>query len=563
MLKEKLERATKSLKWAFVGVGLISLPINLLMLTGPFFMLQVYDRVLSSGSVPTLMVLAGLAIALYGFYGLFEGLRSRVLLRLGQRLDAQISSENFGTAISLPTTLGSHAEKVDPIRDLDSVRQFLISPGPASICDVPWIPVYLGVIFLFDPILGIVATVGAAVICLLIGLNELVSRVPMSKANQASAQRAGLAEESRRNSEIVSALGMGSALTRHWEHRNDKFLRLQQVATDRSNLFGTLIKTMRLVLQSAMLGVGAWLVIQGSLTAGVMIAASIMTSRALAPIERAIGFWPNFIAARDGYNRLTKIAGLLPDTRDRTPLTKPKKSLVADSIFAGTESKIIIHGVSFELQAGDGLGVIGPTGAGKTTLARTLVGVYPIARGSLRLDGAELNQWTENRRGGFIGYLPQDIQLFSGSVAQNISRFDPEATAEDIIRAAEIADAHDLITGLADGYDTEIGVNGSGLSGGQMQRIALARAIYGSPFLVILDEPNSNLDASGDSALENAVRILREAGSIVVVIAHRPSALAGVNNVLLMKEGRTHAIGPKEEVLKNVLVPSPQKIRAV
>lgn len=555
---QTIEACRKSLRSAFIGIAALGLPINLLMLTGPLFMLQVYDRVLASGSVPTLIVLGGLAAGLYIFYGLLEGIRSRVLLRIGQRTDAQLSGVSYECSVSLPILLGRKAERLDPVRDLETVRQFLVGPGPSAIFDIPWMPVYLGIIFVFHPILGFVALGGAVIICVLIGLNEFTSRKPASEANQHAVHRAALVEQSRRNAEAIAAMGMMATLRGRWDGFNETFLDKQRRAADRTNLFGTMIKAFRFMLQSAILGVGAWLAIGQEITPGVMIAASIMTSRALAPVEQAVGQWRGFVAARQGFKRLREVVENRPDSDVETELPIPSHGLAAESIVSGPAGQAVLLGATFALKAGDGLGIIGPSGAGKTMLARTLVGVYPVLRGSLKFDGADLSQWAPERQGTFIGYLPQDIQLFAGTVAQNIARFADDATADEIIKAAERADAHQLITDLPKGYDTEIGADGNMLSGGQMQRIALARALYGNPFLIVLDEPNSNLDTDGEAALTLAIQTMRAEGSIVVVIAHRPSALAGVDMVLFVKEGRGQAFGPKSEVLQQVLAPAHQ-----
>ncbi len=553
----------QALRSTLAGIGLLSLPINLLMLTGSLFMLQVYDRVLASGSVPTLIVLAGLAAGMYVFYGLLEGIRSRVLLRVGQHLDAQLSATSYECAITLPVLMGRKAETLDPVRDLETVRQFLVGPGPTAIFDLPWMPVYLTIIYVFHPILGLVAIGGAVFICILIGLNELASRTPSADANRHAVQRAAIVEQGRRNAEAVRAMGMTATLKEQWEAFNGTFLTKQRHAADMANLFGTLTKSFRFMLQSAMLATGAWLAIGQEITPGVMIAASIITSRALSPVEMAVSQWRGFVATRQGLKRLRDVVEGRPKEPERMELPLPSKTLALDNVVSGPVGHPVLQNVGFALEAGDGLGVIGPSGAGKSSLARTLVGVYPVLRGSLRLDGADLFQWAPDRQGAFIGYLPQDIQLFAGTVAQNISRFQTDAGPEDIIRAAELADAQALITSLPNGYDTEIEPGGSTLSGGQMQRIALARALYGNPFLVVLDEPNSNLDSEGEIALTKAIGALRDSGSIVIVIAHRPSALAGVDTVLFMKEGRAQAFGPKEDVLQQVLTQSPKPVRAV
>ncbi len=554
-----VSEAFASLRSSFASIGLLSLPINLLMLTGSLFMLQVYDRVLASGSVPTLAVLGGLVAGLYVFYGLLEGIRARVLIRLGQRLEAQLSGVTFEVATSLPLWLGRKARRLDPMRDLEAVRQFLAGPGPSALFDVPWIPVYLGIIFLFHPILGFVALGGALVICVLIGLNEVFSRRPTAEASAEAVNRAALVEAGRRNAEAVQAMGMMQTLRGIWDKANLSYLAKQRRAADRSSLFGTAIKSFRFLLQSAVLGTGAWLAIGQEVSPGIMIAASIITSRALAPIEQAVGQWRGFVGARQGYARLKQVVDQRPDTTRRMELPLPSASLQLEQLVASPPAvaRPVLQGLSFTLAAGDGLGVIGPSGAGKSTLARTIAGVYPVQRGAMRLDGADLFQWAPERCGDFIGYLPQDVQLFDGTVMQNIARFREDAAPDDVIAAARLADVHELIVSLPDGYDTEIGADGTALSGGQRQRIGLARALFGQPFLIVLDEPNSNLDSDGENALTAAIRAMRERGSIVIVIAHRPSALAAVDTVLFMKDGRADAFGPKDEVLSKVLAPVP------
>ncbi|WP_419741245.1 type I secretion system permease/ATPase [Ruegeria sp.] len=558
-----VERCFRTLRQAFFGVGLISLPINLLMLTGPFFMLQIYDRVLASNSIPTLGVLAGLVIGLYAFYGLLEAIRSRVLLRIGQRFDTQLSAAGYECSVLLPVHAGRKAEGLDPVRDLEAARQFLAGPGPSAIFDIPWMPFYLGIIYIFHPVLGLIATGGGVVICILIGLNEAMSRKPAADMNHHALSRSRMVEQARRNAEAIAAMGMMGALKTSWDKDNGTFLQKQRRAADLTSFFGTCIKTFRFMLQSGVLGAGAWLAISQEITPGIMIAASILTSRALSPVEQAVGQWRGFLAARQGVRRLREALQNHPVEPRRLELPLPSKTLSLDAVMAGPESTPVLRNIGFALEAGDGLGVIGPSGAGKTTLARLLVGVYPALGGDVRLDGAYFHQWPRARRGTFIGYLPQNIQLFAGTIAQNIARFEAGAQAADIIEAARLADAHDLVTGLPDGYDTETGPDGKGLSGGQIQRIALARALYGNPFLVVLDEPNSNLDAAGEAALTNAIQTMRAAGSIVIVIAHRPSALAGVDLVLAMSHGRIVDFGAKREVLSRVLSHGTTSVRAV
>ncbi|TYC58752.1 type I secretion system permease/ATPase [Rhodobacterales bacterium] len=556
-----LRQTFGAIRPTFWAIGGVSLVINLLMLTGPLFMLQVYDRVLASGSVPTLIVIGSLAITLYAFYGLLEGLRGRILARVGQRVDAKLSDAVYEISNVLPVRLGAKSAKLRPVQDLDTIRQFLSGPGPAAIFDLPWLPLYLGIVFLFHPVLGLVALGGAVVICAMIGLNEAMSRGPAQDAAGQSGRRASAIEDGQRNSEVLTAMGMQEALSRKWNAQNGDYLTTQRKAVDRSGFFGTAIKTIRFILQSAILGVGAWLAIKQEISPGVMIASSIMTSRALSPIEQAVGQWRGFVACRQALTRLKRVLHLVDDQRDIMDLPVPGREIRIEQIFCGPLGETVpyVQNVTLALEAGEGLGIIGPSGAGKSTLARALVGVVPPLKGVIRYDGAELGQWSRPKRGEFIGYMPQDLQLFDGTIGENIARFRDGASSEDIIEAARVADVHDLIVGLPEGYNTLIGRGGRALSAGQRQRIALARAVFGNPFLIVLDEPNSNLDSQGEAALTNAIQTMKERGSIVVVIAHRPSAIASVDKILCLNDGKMAGFGPKEDVLKQVVQAVPQQ----
>ena len=541
-------------KTAFLIVGLISFVINLLMLTGPLFMLQIYDRVLTSGSVPTLVVLSGLVGGLYIFFGLLEGLRLRCLTRIAAWVDERLTANSLEANVSLSLRFGDQVQSRDAVRDLDSVRQFLSSPGPSAMFDLPWMPVYLGIIFLFHVSLGWLALAGALIISVLIGLNELTARKPSKELAQHLARRTAMVEATRRNAEVLTAMGMLKAFTQRWENGNADYLRAQGVASDRATFFSSSIKSFRFMLQSAVLALGAWLAIQQDISAGVMIAASIITSRALAPVEQAVAHWRSFLSARQGAKNLADSlranGGNKPDTELPLPILSLDVHQLA--IAAPGERTVLVQGVTFHLKAGDGLGVIGPSGSGKTSVVRALVGVWPAVKGEVRLDGAEYDQWDRTILGKSIGYLPQDVELFDGTVAENISRFDPEATSEAIISAAHLADLHDIITSLPRGYDTVIGEAGGRLSAGLCQRIGLARALYGEPFLIVLDEPNSNLDAEGDIALREAIRSMRTRGSIVIVVAHRPSAIEPVDQILYLKAGQHEAFGAKADVLAQI-----------
>jgi ATP-binding cassette, subfamily C, type I secretion system permease/ATPase len=554
----ELSAALAQCKSAFWGVGLFSCLINLLMLTGPLFMLQVYDRVLSSRSVPTLVVLAVLVAALYLFQGLLIAIRGRVLLRIGASLDATLSGRVYDAVIRMPLSLGK-SEGLQPIRDLDQLRTFVSSPGPAALFDLPWVPFYVAVCYLFHPWIGIAAATGAAILFVLTLITEAVTREPARKSASLASSRLALAEASRRNAEVLRALGMGHRLARRWNDTNRDYRRSQGRAADIAGALSSASRAFRMLLQSFALGLGAYLVIEGQLTAGVIIASSILISRAVAPIELAIANWRGFVAARQSWYRLGELLARLPAAEEPLALPAPQASLAVENVSAAPpgERRVVLQDVGFTLEAGAGLGVIGPSAAGKSSLARLLVDVWPPARGKVRLDGAALEQWSPERLGAHIGYLPQDVELFDGTIAENIARFEPEAAADDIIDAAQTAGVHELILNLPNGYETRVGEGGASLSAGQRQRIALARALYGDPFLVVLDEPNSNLDADGEQALTRAILNVRERGGIVVVIAHRPSALAAVDQVLVLAQGRQQALGPKEEVLRSVLRPTP------
>jgi PrtD family type I secretion system ABC transporter len=547
-----------------LGVGLFSGLINLLALTGSLYMLQVYDRVLPSHSTPTLVALTILMIVLYGGHGLLDLIRTRVMARVGLKIDAALRSKVFEAVLLLPLrTTGDH-HGLQPVRDLDQIRGFLSGLGPTSIFDIPWIPLYLAVVFLLHPLLGAFATAGAVVLICVTALTEVRSSGPMQAAAVSGNMRALFGEAARRNSETIHAMGMGARAETIWRDLNGRFLADQLAASDATTGLGTFSKILRMLLQSGMLGLGAYLAVRGDVTAGAIIAASIIMSRALAPIELAIAHWRGFVAARQGYKRLKMLFKDMPVDQALMPLPRPTRTLNVEALTVAAPGAMqpIVQGISFVLQAGGGLGVIGPSASGKTTLARALVGAWlPMPRGgSIRLDGATLDQFGTQALGLDIGYLPQAIELFDGTVAENIARLDRGAPSEAVIKAATLAGVHEIILRLSDGYNTRVGEGGSVLSAGQRQRVALARALYGDPFVLVLDEPNSNLDTAGDAALTQAISSVRARGGIVIVIAHRPSALAGVDQVLALAGGRMQAFGPKEEVLRSVLQPTQHAI---
>ena len=565
--RSELGEALRACRSAFIGVGLMSCIINLLYLTGSIFMLEVYDRVLPSRSVPTLIGLIVIAVALYLAQGVLDMIRSRILGRIGTALDETLNARVFDTVVRLPLAIGARGEGLQPLRDLDNIRSFLGGMGPSAFFDLPWLPLYLAICFAFHVVLGVTALVGAIILVSLTVITEYLSRQPAREAIGLAARRNDLASASRRNAEVMIAMGMAGRLGKRWSEANAKYLAGNQNASDITGGLGAIAKVLRMMLQSAVLGVGAYLVIHQEATAGIIIAGSILSARALAPVDLAIAHWKSFVAARQSWHRLNRLLEQMPLRATPTQLQTPtsRLSVEAVSMVAPGDQRPIIHDVTFVLTAGQGLGVIGPSGSGKSSLIRALVGVWTPARGKVRLDGAALDQWSSDALGRHIGYLPQDVELFTGTVAQNISRFDPEARSDDIIAAAKEAGVHEMIIKMRDGYNTEVGEQGSALSAGQAQRVALARALYGDPFLIVLDEPNSNLDTEGDEALTRAVRAARERGAIVVVVAHRPIGIEGVDQVLVLKDGRMQAFGPKEQVLAQVLqprvaAPSPIKI---
>src|ERR1700760_1973311 len=564
--RSELGEALRACRGAFIGVFMMSCIINLLYLTGSIFMLEVYDRVLPSRSVPTLVGLVVIASGLYMAQGFLDLLRGRILGRVGTALDEALNARVFDIVVRLPLVSGGRAEGLAPLRDLDNVRSFLGSMGPGAFFDLPWLPFYLAICFAFHVMIGLTALVGAILLVGLTLITEYMSRRPAREAMTLAARRNDLAAASRRNAEVLVAMGMASRLNKRWNEANEKYLAGNQNASDVTGGLGAISKVLRMMLQSAVLGTGAYLVIHQEATAGIIIAGSILSARALAPVDLAIAHWKGFIAARQSWQRLNKLLEQMPERPMPTLLQNPSSRLSVEGLVVAApgDQRVIISDVTFALQAGNGLGVIGPSGSGKSSLIRALVGVWQPFRGKVRIDGAALDQWSSDVLGQFVGYLPQDVELFAGSVAQNICRFDPEAKSDKIIAAAKEAGVHDMIIKMRDGYNTQVGEQGTALSAGQAQRVALARALYGEPFLIVLDEPNSNLDTEGDEALSRAVRAARERGAIVVVVAHRPIGIEAVDQLLVLRDGRMQAFGPKEtvlgQVLQRVAPPPPIKI---
>jgi ATP-binding cassette subfamily C protein len=547
----------KQSRVALLAIGIFSATINVLMLTGSLFMLQVYDRVLPSHSVPTLITLFAVVVLLYAGLGLLDMVRARMLVRVGHAVEEEVSGDAFRAVVQAPLRRPSDADGLQPLRDLDQVRSFLSGAGPSAILDLPWMPFYLALCFLFHWWIGATAAAGAFVLVCIALLTELLIRRSIRHIATDATTRLMLAEAGRRNAEALAVMDMVTPFQARWQAANDRYIHGHRRGSDISATLGAFSRVLRMLLQSAVLAVGALLVIRQEATAGVIIASSILTSRALAPVELVIAHWKSFLAARQSWRRLSELLARL-DT-DKVPLALPAPTHTLEvemlSVRPPGRSANVVEGAGFTLRAGQALGVIGPSASGKSSLVRALVGAWPPAAGKVRLDGAALDQWPAEARGRHIGYLPQDVELLDGTVGENIARFAPNPDAVAVIAAARAAGLHETILALPNGYETHIGEAGQMLSAGQRQRVALARALYRDPFLVVLDEPNSNLDADGERALTAAIAGIKARGGIVVVVAHRPSALTAVDCVAAMAKGEIQAFGKRDEVVRQVLRP--------
>ena len=548
--------AIKTARVTFIVVALLSGVVNLLALTGSVYMMQIYDRVMSSHSVPTLVALSIIAAWFYLIQGVLEVIRSRILIRVGMAFDENFATRVFKAVVRMPLRSNrGAAESLLPIRDLDAIRTFLSGSGPIAVFDLPWMPIYLALIWFLHPSLGMLAVSGALVLCFMTWLTDRQSESASRDVAREAGQRMALAESGRRNAEILQAMGLTDRMASRWTDVNFRFLKHNAMLSDVGGGLGGVSKVIRYVLQSAVLGLGAYLVLKQELSGGSMIGASIIMSRALAPVELAIANWKSFVAARQSAARLNEMLVHFDEGKEPMSLAPPVHQLSVEGVYVAPPGsrEPTVSNAAFKLSAGQGLGIVGPSAAGKSTLARGIVGVWPLLRGDVRLDGAALDQWKHEILGSHIGYLPQDIELFDGTIAENIARFDDNATSDQIVAAAQAAGVHDMILHLEKGYETRIGESGGSLSAGQRQRIGLARALFGNPFLVVLDEPNSNLDSDGDNALTEAIKSVRARNGIVIVIAHRPSAIASVDLLAFMANGQIQSIGPKEEVLRKIM----------
>lgn len=551
--ENSLQAALKVCKGAFISVGVFSLFVNALMLVPTFYMLQVYGRVLTSNNVTTLVMLTIIMSILVITSGTLEWVRSRIMVRVSTKLDVLLSRHVYKASFKRALESGGMDASAQPMNDLTSLRQFLTGNGVFAFFDAPWLPIYIAVMFMFHPYYGWVAIASAIVLLILAYANEKVTGKALGEANKENIAATLNTTKNLRNAEVIESMGMLDTLIARWSQRQRKVLLLQSNASDKGGVVSTLSKTFRSWVQSLILGLGAYLAIQHEINAGLVIAGSVLLGRALAPIDLIIGSWKGFISARTQYNRLNDILDKMHAEPQRMPLPAPKGNIQVENLIIGAPgSKTpILKGIGFGVPAGAVVGIIGPSASGKSTLARALMGVWAPQHGSVRLDGADLHQWDKELLGPHIGYLPQDIELFEGSISENIARFatiDPEK----VVQAAQIAGVHEMILLLPEGYDTVIGSDGVNLSGGQRQRIGLARALYGIPKVILLDEPNSNLDEVGERALAHAIQYLKQAGSTVFVITHRTSILSQLDRLLVMQNGAITMYGPREQVMEEL-----------
>jgi ATP-binding cassette, subfamily C, bacterial exporter for protease/lipase len=541
--------ALTAYKRAFFNIGLFSAVINLLMLAPALYMLQVYDRVLASGNEMTLLMLTLMILGLFGLMGALEWVRSQVVIRLGTQMDMRLNQRVYDAAFEAQLSTGSPAAG-QALNDLTSLRQFATGNALFAFFDAPWFPVYLWVIFMFSPWLGLLALGGAVLLMLLAWLNQRLSHGPLKAASELSVEATQQASAHLRNAEAIEAMGMLGTLRGHWLAQHTAFLAQQNLASEKTASVGAWSKGVRLALQSLVLGLGALLAVQGQITAGMMIAGSILMGRVLSPIDQLIGVWKQWTSARLAYQRLESLLQAHPARPPRMALPVPRGELAVEQLSASAPGtrRATLSNLSFTLHAGQVLGVIGPSGCGKSTLARLLVGVWQPLAGKVRLDGAQLSQWDKQQLGPHLGYLPQDIQLFAGTIAQNIARF-AQVDADKVLAAAQMAGVHSLILQMPEGYDTRLGDGGAGLSGGQKQRIGLARALYGLPALIVLDEPNANLDEAGEQALLQAIAQLKQLKRTLILITHKPNVLTLTDQLLILREGQLQAYGPTAKVL--------------
>ena len=548
--RTELGEALYRFRKTFYSLAAFSCVINLIGLGPALYMLQVYDRVLASNSETTLLMLTLLVLGLYGLSGMLEFARSSVLIRVGNRFDMLLNERVFTAAFERNLRkLGGNPSQA--IHDLTNLRQFLTGNALFAFFDAPWTPIYIGVTFMVHPLLGFITLGGSIILFVLAWITNLSTQKPLAEANQASIAAAAFANNHLRNAEVIEAMGMLPGLRGRWFNQHERVLGLQTLASDRNARISTVSRFVRISLQSLILGAGALLVIDGTITAGMMIVCSILMGKALQPVEMAINTWKQSISTRSAYQRLDEMLQSAPPRGETLSLPAPNGALELENVYASAPGMqtTILKGLSFNIAPGETVGVIGPSASGKSTLARLLVGVWQARAGTVRLDGADIFQWNKDELGPHVGYLPQDIELFEGSIAENIARF-AEPDSLKVIDAAKRAGVHEMILHLPQGYDTRLGVDGASLSGGQKQRVALARAIYDNPRLVVLDEPNSNLDDVGEAALVETIKDLKQRGATVILITHRMNVLNSVDKLLVLRDGLMTMYGPRDDVLK-------------
>ena len=548
----ELKKSLLSAKKSFIMVGLFSMFINILMLVPPLYMLQLYDRVLGSRSQDTLIMLTLIVVVLFITMGLLEVVRSRVLVRVGNKLDSMLSQRIFDSLFELERKAPGRSSSM-PLNDLTQVRQFMTGNGLFAFFDAPWMPIYIIVLFIFHPAFGFFAIFAAIVLVGITVANEYSTKEKLAEANNLSRASTIYVDSNIRNAEVVNAMGMRNNISKIWADKYYGFLNAQNIASDSAGVWSNLSKSLRVMFQSLILGLGAYLAINMEVTPGMMIAASIIMGRALAPLDLIIGSWKGFSSARSSYERIEGLLNDFPKDKEYMKLPAPKGEITLENVVVIPPSGTVpsLKGISMKIEKGDVVGIIGPSAAGKSSLARVMLGLWPLSNGVARIDKADISQWDREDLGKYVGYLPQDIELFEGTVSQNIARFG-EVEPEKVVEAASKAGVHEMILKLNEGYDTKIGPGGASLSGGQRQRIGLARALYNNPVFIVLDEPNSNLDDVGEAALVEAIKTLRASGTTVVIITHRTNVLQATNKLALINNGVLELYGNTNDVLNAI-----------
>ncbi len=551
--KSDLEEALKLCKGAFISAAGFSLVLNILQLVPTIYMLQLYDRVVPTASYATLWFLTSIMMVMFITMGTLEWVRSQILVRVSTRLETLLNERLFKVAYKQSLYTGGQRASSQPLDDLTALRQFMTGNGLFAFFDAPWLPIYIALMFVFHSMYGWMAVFTAILLIIVAIVQEKATSKMLGEANNLAMAGRGLVNKNLRNAEVIESMGMLNSIQKRWLKGTNQVLVLQATASSRAGLINAVSKLIRLSSQSLILAVGAYLVVENEISSGMMIGGSVLLGRALAPIDIVIGSWKGFISARGQYSRLNEILLQIPADPERMKLPTPEGTFQFESAVVappGAKSAVL-KGLTLTIGRGDVVGVIGPSGAGKSTFARALLGIWPCNQGKIRLDGADVFTWDRNDLGPHIGYLPQDIELFEGTISENIARFG-EIDPEKVVNAAKMADVHDLILHLPEGYDTMIGATGGNLSGGQRQRVGLARALYGDPQIVVLDEPNSNLDEIGEAALGNAIQRLKQKGATVIVITHRNNVLANVDKLLILNDGLVSVYGPKEQVIAHL-----------